>query len=69
MALAGLASNLLALASRPTLVLLGVHVGMGRSEQLGWMAVASYAGCGLAAGLISAACWFRLHSSPAEKAA
>jgi hypothetical protein len=69
LAVAGLASNLVALASRPALVLLGIHVGGGgRSEQLGWVTVASYAACGLAAGLISALCWFRLRSSREEKA-
>jgi hypothetical protein len=69
LALAGLASNLLALASRPTLVLLGFHLSGGRSEQLDWIAVASYAACGLAAGLISALCWFRLRSRREESAA
>jgi hypothetical protein len=67
LAAAGLLSNLLALASRPTLVLLGISFG-GRSEQLGWITVASYAACGLAAGLVSAACWFRLRSRRAEGA-
>jgi hypothetical protein len=66
MALAGLASNLLAFASRPTLLLLGVPFGVGRSEQLGWITPASYAACGLAAGLLSAACWFRLRAERPE---
>jgi hypothetical protein len=67
MAVAGLASNLLALGSRPTLVLFGVHLGgAGRSEQLGWITVASYVACGLAAGLLSAVCWFRLHGAREE---
>jgi hypothetical protein len=69
LAVAGLVSNLLALMSRPLLVLLGIHFGGGRAEQLGWVAVASYAACGLAAGLVSAVCWFRLRSGRAEGAA
>lgn len=68
MALAGLVSNLLALGSRPTLLLIGFQFpSAGRSEQLGWITVVSYAACGLAAGLISAVCWFRLRGRRAEE--
>jgi hypothetical protein len=76
LALAGLVSNLLALASRPTLLLLGIHLGGGggggggggRSEELDWVVVCSYAVCGLAAGLVSALCWFRLRAGRKETA-
>jgi hypothetical protein len=69
MAVAGLLSNLSALASKIVLVLLGIHIAGGRAEQLGWVTAASYTACGLAAGLISAVCWFRLNSGRADQTA
>jgi hypothetical protein len=55
--LAGLLSNLAAYASRPLLGLWGLSGGGGR---VGWDVVASFAACGLVAGLVGALCWFRL---------
>jgi hypothetical protein len=62
--LAGLAANLLALGTRIGLVELGLALPPGgQAERLGWAGVAaSYAAFGLAAGLVSAICWFRLRA-------
>lgn len=62
-ALAGLGSNLAALAVRAGVKLVGLEGAGGRPFGSWWpQAVGTYALCGLLAGLLSAAVWFRFRA-------
>jgi hypothetical protein len=68
-ALAGLASNVLAFIVRGSAKLVGWEHAAGRPF-FEWLTQASisYAACGLAAGLFSATVWFYASRSPSEPA-
>jgi hypothetical protein len=60
---AGVAANLIALATRACLAALGYAIpGSHQMERLGWLVPASFILCGALAGLVSAAVWFRLRA-------
>lgn len=66
-AVAGLGCNLAAMAVRGGTKLVGLDHPAGKPLGLWWpLAVVTYAGCGLIAGLLSAFIWFRLAGRPAN---
>jgi hypothetical protein len=66
--LAGLASNLAALAVRAGTKVLGwEHAGSRQLPEWWPQAIGTYAGCGLVAGVLSALLWFHLAPKPPEQ--
>ena len=67
--LSGVATNLLALASRAAPKLLGFDIAGGRPFDSWWLqAMVTYPLSGVVAGLLGAFCWFHLNDRSASKA-